>query len=407
MDALTRFLSYVTHYTTSDPDSASAPSSARQLPFGQMLLEQMRELGLQELQQDAAGNVQGLLPGRGAPDAPALALIAHMDTAPDAPGEGVQPQVVRCTGEDYPLASGAVIRAAECPGWQACRGQDVVLTDGTTLLGADDKAGIAEILTMVELLQADSRPHGPVRVVFTTDEEVGRGVEGLDVEQLGCAWGYTVDGGALGELEYENFNAADAKVLIRGVNIHPGDAKGIMVNALKLAMEFQAALPPQMCPECTSDREGFLHLHRLSGDVSAAHLDYLIRDHDAAAFAEKKALLRQAAEALNAHWGKGTAQVEIIDSYYNMKEKILPHRHLIDRAEAAFLKNGVQPHHIPIRGGTDGAMLSYQGLPCPNLSIGGYQFHSVREFIPVAALETMSQVLADLVCSFAIPFSDQ
>ena len=276
----------------------------------------------------------------------------------------------------------------------------LLVTDGSTLLGADDKAGVAEIMTAVEKLIASGAPHGEVRVVFTTDEEVGRGTEGLDVRELACDWGYTVDGGELGVYEYENFNAAAARVRVHGVGIHPGSAKNIMKNAATIAMELHSLLPSDQVPEKTEGYEGFIHLTDMSGDVVEAELDYIIRDHDRTLFEEKKALVRAAAEEINRRYGEGTAEAEITDTYYNMREKIEPHRHLLDRAEAAYRACGVTPRTEAIRGGTDGAVLTWMGLPCPNLSTGGYNYHGVHEFIPVDSLAVMPDVLLEIIGSF-------
>ena len=273
------------------------------------------------------------------------------------------------------------------------RGQVLLVTDGSTLLGADDKAGVAEIMTAVEKLIASGAPHGELRIVFTTDEEVGRGTEGLDVKELACDWGYTVDGGELGVYEYENFNAAAALVRVHGVGIHPGSAKNIMKNAATIAMELHSLLPADQVPEKTEGYEGFIHLTDMSGDVVEAELHYIIRDHDRTLFEEKKACVRAAVGEINRRYGEGTAEADISDTYYNMREKIEPHRHLLDRAEAAYRACGVAPRTEAIRGGTDGAVLTWMGLPCPNLSTGGYNYHGVHEFIPVDSLAVMPDVL--------------
>ena len=348
---------------------------------------------------DSAGNVIATLPASEGVTAPVLALIAHMDTSPDAPGENVQPRVVRYEGGDLPLSDTVSLTESLCPGLSAHAGEELIVTGGTTLLGADDKAGIAEIMAAVELLH--SRPHGEVRVVFTTDEEIGCGVDGLDVAELDCDYGYTVDGGPLGEIEFENFNAASAVLTVHGVGVHPGSAKNVMINAATAAMTFHAMLPEDEVPEKTDGYEGFFHLTEMSGSVTEATLRYIIRDHDRERFEEKKALFADCAARLNEIYGDGTAEAQINDSYYNMKEKVLPHFHLIERAENAFRANGVEPQCVPIRGGTDGARLSWDGLPCPNLSTGGYNYHGVREWIPADSLEAMTNVLVTLTESFA------
>ena len=397
--ARSRFLRYVTYYTTSDEHTGASPSTERQKDLGRVLLAELTALGLTGARMDSAGNVIATLPASEGVTAPVLALIAHMDTSPDAPGENVQPRVVRYEGGDLPLSDTVSLTESLCPGLSAHAGEELIVTDGTTLLGADDKAGVAEIMAAVELLH--SRPHGEVRVVFTTDEEIGCGVDGLDVAELACDYGYTVDGGPLGEIEYENFNAAAAVLTVHGVGVHPGSAKNVMVNAATVAMDFHALLPEDELPEKTEGYEGFFHLTDMEGGMAKATLRYIIRDHDREKFEEKKALFAACAEKINEVYGDGTAEVDITDSYYNMKEKILPHFHLIERAENAFRANGVAPMCVPIRGGTDGANLSWAGLPCPNLSTGGYNYHGVREWIPSASLDVMTNVVVTLTASFA------
>jgi tripeptide aminopeptidase len=401
MDVLERFLRYVQVPTASDETTGTHPSTDCQLVLIRQLADEMKELGLTGIEIDEGGNVVGTLPGNCDRAVPAIALVAHVDTSPDAPGVGVKPRVVHYEGGAIELSPGISLSPRQFPCLKECEGLDLVVTDGTTLLGADDKAGVAEIMTAAERLIASDRPHGDVRLVFTTDEETGDGVDGLDVKKLACQYGYTVDGGPLGELEYENFNAASAVVTVRGVGIHPGSAKDRMVNASTVAMKLHAMLPAEQVPERTEGYEGFLHLHEMRGDVTHAELHYLIRDHDRAKFEQKKHDLTSACAILNAQLGEGTATVTITDSYYNMREQLAPHMHLIERAKAAFERNGVKPHTQPIRGGTDGARLSYMGLPCPNLSTGGYNYHGVYEFIPVQSLRTMPDVLCDLIYSFA------
>ena len=331
---------------------------------------------------------------------PVIGFIAHVDTSPDMSGKEVKPRVIEeYDGGDIALNENTVLSPEDFPILSRSIGKHLIVTDGTTLLGADDKAGVAEIMAAVELLQG--RPHGEVRVVFTTDEEIGCGVDGLNVAELACDYGYTVDGGPLGEIEYENFNAASGDVTFRGVGVHPGSAKNVMVNAATVAMAFHAMLPADEVPEKTDGYEGFFHLTEMSGSVTEATLRYIIRDHDRERFEEKKALFADCAARLDEIYGDGTAEAQINDSYYNMKEKILPHFHLIERAENAFRANGVEPQCVPIRGGTDGARLSWDGLPCPNLSTGGYNYHGVREWIPADSLEAMTNVLVTLTESFA------
>ena len=395
-----RFLQYIAVSTASDDESTESPSTVRQLELSRRLAEEMLSMGLKNVHMDRCGNAIGTLPATEGVRAGTLALIAHVDTSPDASGENVRAREVLYTGEDIELGHGVVLSEKQFPAMKDVRGKVLLVTDGSTLLGADDKAGVAEIMTALEKLIASGAPHGELRIVFTTDEEVGRGTEGLDVKELACDWGYTVDGGELGVYEYENFNAAAAFVRIHGVGIHPGSAKDIMKNAAAIATKFHALLPAEQVPEKTEGYEGFIHLTDISGDVVEAELHYIIRDHDRTLFEEKKALVRAAADEINRVYGTGTAEAEITDTYYNMREKIEPHRHLLDRAEAAYRACGVPARAEAIRGGTDGAVLTWMGLPCPNLSTGGYNYHGVHEFIPVDSLEIMPDVLLKIIGSF-------
>lgn len=395
-----RFLQYIAVSTASDDESTESPSTVRQLELSRRLAEEMLSMGLKNVHMDRCGNAIGTLPATEGVRAGTLALIAHVDTSPDASGENVRAREVLYTGEDIELGHGVVLSEKQFPAMKDVRGKVLLVTDGSTLLGADDKAGVAEIMTALEKLIASGAPHGELRIVFTTDEEVGRGTEGLDVKELACDWGYTVDGGKLGVYEYENFNAAAALVRIHGVGIHPGSAKDIMKNAAAIATKFHALLPAEQVPEKTEGYEGFIHLTDISGDVVEAELHYIIRDHDRTLFEEKKALVRAAADEIKRVYGAGTAEAEITDTYYNMREKIEPHRHLLDRAEAAYRACGVPARAEAIRGGTDGAVLTWMGLPCPNLSTGGYNYHGVHEFIPVDSLEIMPDVLLKIIGSF-------
>ncbi len=395
-----RFLQYIAVSTASDDESTESPSTVRQLELSRRLAEEMLSMGLKNVHMDRCGNAIGTLPATEGVRAGTLALIAHVDTSPDASGENVRAREVLYTGEDIELGYGVVLSEKQFPAMKDVRGKVLLVTDGSTLLGADDKAGVAEIMTALEKLIASGAPHGELRIVFTTDEEVGRGTEGLDVKELACDWGYTVDGGELGVYEYENFNAAAALVRIHGVGIHPGSAKDIMKNAAAIATKFHALLPAEQVPEKTEGYEGFIHLTDISSDVVEAELHYIIRDHDRTLFEEKKALVRAAADEINRVYGTGTAEAEITDTYYNMREKIEPHRHLLDRAEAAYRACGVPARAEAIRGGTDGAVLTWMGLPCPNLSTGGYNYHGVHEFIPVDSLEIMPDVLLKIIGSF-------
>ena len=399
--AKSRFLRYVTYYTTSDDFTGTSPSTERQKDLGNVLMQELEALHLEDVHMDDCGNVLATLPASEGVDAPVIALIAHMDTAPDASGENVKPRLVRYEGGELKLNDSVSLTEALCPGLESHVGNELIVTDGTTLLGADDKAGLAEIMAAVETILEKNLRHGEVRIIFTTDEEIGHGTDGLDVQELGCDYGYTVDGGPLGEIEYENFNAAAAVLTVHGVGVHPGSAKNVMVNAATVAMDFHALLPEDEVPEKTEGYEGFFHLTDMEGGMAKATLRYIIRDHDREKFEEKKALFAACAEKINEVYGDGTAEVDITDSYYNMKEKILPHFHLIERAENAFRANGVTPMCVPIRGGTDGANLSWAGLPCPNLSTGGYNYHGVREWIPSASLDVMANVVVTLTASFA------
>ena len=404
MTVIERFLKFVSFDTTSSETSGQHPSTPNQKVLGEELVRQMLALGICDAHMDDAGYVYGTIPANCAKDLPVYGLIAHMDTSPDAPGGPIHARITEAyDGGDIVLneAQGIVLSPRDYASLQKHVGKRLIVTDGTTLLGADDKAGIAEIMAAVETILEKNIKHGEVRTIFTTDEEIGHGTDGLDVQELGCDYGYTVDGGPLGEIEYENFNAAAAVLTVHGVGVHPGSAKNVMVNAATVAMDFHALLPEDEVPEKTEGYEGFFHLTDMEGGMAKATLRYIIRDHDREKFEEKKALFAACAEKINEVYGDGTAEVDITDSYYNMKEKILPHFHLIERAENAFRANGVAPMCVPIRGGTDGANLSWAGLPCPNLSTGGYNYHGVREWIPSASLDVMTNVVVTLTASFA------
>ncbi|SBV95095.1 Peptidase T [uncultured Eubacteriales bacterium] len=401
MDVLERFLRYVSFDTQSDSESETVPSSEKQKVLGAALAAELSQIGLQNAHMDDRGYVYGWLPASaGCEGAPCVGLIAHMDTSPDLSGAEVKPRVVDYQGGDILLNAekSLSMKAAEFESLARYKGQQLVVTDGTTLLGADDKAGVAEIFTAVEYLVAHPEiRHGRIAVGITPDEEVGRGADHFDVEGFGAAVAFTVDGGELGEIEYENFNAANAGVYIHGVNIHPGSAKDKMKNALLIAIEFASLLSPAETPGHTEGYEGFYHLHRMEGNESEASLHLLIRDHDKDKFEGKKTHLKRCADFLNKKYGPLTVELAVKDSYYNMKEKIEPHMYLIHRAKAAMKKAGVEPIVTPIRGGTDGARLSYMGLPCPNLSTGGANFHGRNEYVPVRSLEKMVEVLVNLV----------
>ena len=400
MKAYERLLHYVSFDTTSHEDSTSCPSTPSQLILADALAEEMKKLGFAQVRQDKSGYVYGMLPASRGVQAPVIGLISHMDTSEDAPGTGVKPRIVKAyDGGTLVLneEKKIVLRPEDSPNLAACVGSDLIVTDGTTLLGADDKAGIAEILTAAEELNRRGIPHGAVAVAFTPDEEIGRGTEKFDVKGFGADFAYTVDGGAVGNLEYENFNAAGAIVSIRGRGVHPGDAKNKMINAAQCAVEFHSMLPAAETPEHTEGYEGFYHLIRMAGSVENAELRYIIRDHDRAKFEARKETVRRIADYLNQKYGAGTFELKIKDSYYNMKEKIEEHPEIIARAEQAMREAGISPRAVPIRGGTDGAQLSFLGLPCPNLPTGGQNFHGRFEFIPIQAMDKMVEVLLNLV----------
>ena len=397
MNITERFLKYVSFDTQSDEFSETCPSTPKQKLLGAALVEEMQSMGIADAHMDDNGYVYGSIPGD--PSLPTIGLIAHMDTAPDAPGANVRPQIVEYTGGDILLNQEKDIwmRASEYPGLENHKGKHLIVTDGTTLLGADNKAGVAEIMTAAQFLLKARMNHATLKIAFTPDEEVGRGADLFDVEKFGADYAYTVDGGPVGELEYENFNAAGAKAVFHGLNIHPGSAKDKMVNSQYMAMEFQSLLPPMEKPEHTEGYEGFIHLTDMEGTVEETTLRYIIRDHDAQKFAQKKAAMEQAAGLINSRYGEGSVELTIRDSYYNMREKIEPCMYIIDRAKKAMTNVGMKPVEVPIRGGTDGARLSFMGLPCPNLCTGGENFHSRYEFIPVEDMQACADLLVQIL----------
>ena len=399
MDLIKRFLTYVSYDTTSDEESETTPSTAKQLRLGAYLRDKMEAIGLTDVRFDEFGYVYGVLPATpGYENAPKIGLIAHMDTAPAVSGTDIRPRIVRYEGGDIQLNEKVAIRRADFPFLDKYVGKEMIVTDGTTLLGADDKAGVAEILSAVEYLIAHPEiPHGRIAVGITPDEEVGRGADHFDVEGFGCDFAYTVDGGALGELEYENFNAASARFFIHGVNIHPGGAKNRMKNAALIAAELVTMLPQAEAPAHTEGYEGFYHVGAIQGDESEARVDMIIRDHDMQIFESRKAFVTRLTDYLNGKYGEGTVELRLRDSYYNMKEKILPVMFVIERAKKAFLDLGIEPIISPVRGGTDGARLSFMGLPCPNLSACGYNFHGVHECVPVEDMYKMVEVLVRIM----------
>ena len=391
-----RFLRYIQVETTSCEANECCPSTPGQKVLGEMLAREMREMGMKDAFMDENGYVYGWIPAKGAEGAPAIGLIAHMDTSDAVPGTTVPQIIPEYDGGVICLKNGVEISGfGFLPG---LKGQELIVTSGDSVLGADDKAGVAEIMTLCERMLAPDAPnHGKICVAFTPDEEIGRGADLFDVKGFGADFGYTVDGGALGELEYECFNAASCIVRVKGVNIHPGSAKNQMINASLVAMEFAGMLPAWERPEHTEKYEGFYHLTGMSGNEEAAELRYILRDHDGAKLEEKKNMMTAVCEMLNKRYGAGTVTVELKDSYRNMKEIVEQHPEILERAKKAFEENGVEPIIKPIRGGTDGAQLSYRGLPCPNLSTGGYNFHGRKELIPVPAMEKMVGVLCTLV----------
>ena len=393
-----RFLRYVKVETTSCEANERCPSTPGQMILGEMLAAEMRDMGITDARMDRDGYVYGSIPAKGAENAPAIGLIAHMDTS-DAVSGATLPQVIpEYDGEGIRLKNGLEITGFGF--LPALKGQELIVTSGDSVLGADDKAGVAEIMALCErMLAPDAPDHGRICIAFTPDEEIGRGADRFDIEGFGADFAYTVDGGALGELEYECFNAASCIVRVKGFSIHPGNAKNQMINASLVAMEFAGMLPPWERPEHTEGYEGFYHLTGMSGDEEAAELRYILRDHDREKLEEKKKMMIAACEVLNRRYGPGTVSVELKDSYRNMKEIVEQYPEIIERAKKAFTENGVEPIVQPIRGGTDGAQLSFKGLPCPNLSTGGYNFHGRKELIPVPAMEKMVDVLATLVRS--------
>lgn len=403
--AAERFLHYVSFDTQSKDDEEQVPSTEKQRVLAEVLKRELEEMGASDVRMSENGYVYAVLPATTEKPVKALGFISHMDTAPAMSGTDVRPRIVEnYGGGDIVLneEKQIVMRVKDFPGMADCVGKDLIVTDGTTLLGADDKAGVAEIMEMAEFfLSHPEIPHGKICIGFTPDEEVGRGADFFDVEGFGADVAYTVDGGPIGELEYENFNAASGKVEINGRGVHPGSAKGSMINALLVGMEFQSLLPVFENPMYTEGYEGFFHLDQFSGDVESAHMEYIIRDHDREKFEKKKELFEEAAAYLNRKYGEGTVVVKLKDSYYNMKEKIEPENlYLIDIASEAMKALGIAPQVTPIRGGTDGARLSYMGLPCPNLCTGGYNFHGKYEFIPVQSIDTMVEILKDIVIRF-------
>ena len=391
-----RFLRYVKFDTQSDENSETCPSTEKQKSLGAALVKEMQDIGVTDAYMDEYGYVYGTVAGD--PKLPTIGLIAHMDTSPDASGADVKPKIVTFNGEDILLNEerNIYLKESEYDSLRRHRGKRLIVTDGTTLLGADDKAGIAEILTAAEYLMTARRNHCTIKIAFTPDEEIGRGADRFNVDQFNADYAYTVDGGTAGELEFENFNGAGAEVRIHGLNIHPGSAKDKMRNAQRIAMEYDALLPCNEKPEYTAGYEGFIHLTDMEGCVESAVLRYIIRDHDKDKFAAKKEIMQNAADYINQKYGSGTVDLIMQDSYYNMREKIEPVMHIIDHAKEAMLAVGIEPRLVPIRGGTDGARLSFMGLLCPNLCTGGENFHGRFEYIPVEDMELCVKLLVEI-----------
>ena len=399
-----KFLRYVAFETTSDENGTTHPSSLKELDLSRQLVKEMLALGIADASLDENGYVMGTIPANIDAKVPVLGFISHVDTSPDASGKDIKPQIIpNYDGTDIPLKGvpGLALRVEDFPEMLDYKGQTLITTDGTTLLGADDKAGVAEIMTAAEyLLTHPEVKHGTIKIGFTPDEEIGCGVDFFDVKKFGADYAYTMDGGAIGELEYENFNAAGVKIHIQGCNIHPGYAKGKMVNAMHVGMELAALLPVAQRPESTTGYEGFFHLTGFNGTVEEASMSYIIRDHDRALFEQKKALMESAVAYINKKYGD-IVTLEMRDQYYNMREMVEPHYFIVEKAIQAMEMAGIVPKVQPIRGGTDGARLSFMGLPCPNIFAGGHNFHGKLEFVPVESMEKATQVILNLVDLYA------
>ena len=395
MNIVERFLNYTKFDTQSSEESETIPSTSKQLLFADYLRQELIDEGFADVEMDDKGYIYATMKGNVDKKVPVIGFISHYDTSPDCSGANIHPRIVeQYDGTDIVLSEGIVMRTDKFPEMLQHKGEDLIVTDGTTLLGADDKAGIAEIIqAMCYLRDHPEVKHGDIRVAFNPDEEIGMGAHHFDVEKFGCQWAYTMDGGDLGDLEYENFNAAAAKVRIKGVSVHPGYAKGKMVNANRLAAEFAALLPADETPETTEGYQGFFHLLGIQSNIEKAQLSYIIRDHDRKLFERRKATILECGQAINDKYGEGTCEVEVNDQYYNMKEKIDPNMHVIDLVLKAMQDCGVPPKVEPIRGGTDGAQLSFKGLPCPNIFAGGVNFHGPYEFVSVQVMEKAMRVI--------------
>lgn len=399
-----RFLRYVAVDTQSDPDSESQPSTARQLDLLKMLKDELEGMGI-KAELDEYGYVMASIPSNCGNDVPAVGFIAHVDTSPDASGKDIRPQIIHdYDGGDIPLKGvpGMALKTSDFPELAEYKGQTVITTDGTTLLGADDKAGVAEIMSMAEYVMTHPEfRHGEIKIGFTPDEEIGRGVVKFDVEKFGARYAYTMDGGKIGELEYENFNAASATIHIQGRNIHPGYAKGKMLNAILIGMELNSLLPVEQRPEYTDGYEGFFHITGFNGTVEEADFSYIIRDHDLGLYEKRKETLLKCVDFINGKYGEGVATADIRHQYYNMRKEVEPHYHIIEKAVKAMEAEGITPIIRPIRGGTDGANLSFMGLPCPNIFAGGHNFHGKLEYVPVESMEKATKVILNIISLFA------
>ena len=401
MNLLERFLKYVSIHTTSDENTGLVPSTPQQMEFAKILAEELKDMGMQDVSLDKKGYLMATLPSNIDKDVPTVGFISHLDTSPDMSGKNVKPRIVEnYDGNDIVLneKENIVLSPKQFPELTMYRGQSLVVTNGLTLLGADDKAGIAEIMTAMDyFIKNPDVKHGKVRIAFNPDEEIGLGAHLFDVDKFGCQFAYTMDGGEIGELEYENFNAAGAKVTFYGTNVHPGYAKNKMVNSMKIATKFMATVPANESPEYTDGYEGFYHLTGIGGDVEKTTVSYIIRDHDRKKFEERKAHLQMLVDKINSEFGDNTATLEIKDQYYNMKEKIEPVKYIVDIASEAIRQAGVEPKVKPIRGGTDGAQLSFKGLPCPNIFAGGHNFHGKYEFVPIQSMEKATEVVKNII----------
>ena len=398
MNIIERFLKYTQFDTQSNEESESVPSTSKQLVFARFLYEELKHEGLEDVTLDDKGYIYATLPANTSEKVPVIGFISHYDTSPDCSGADIKPRIVNnYSGGDIELSEGIMLSPKKFPELLQHTGEDLIVTDGHTLLGADDKAGIAEIVQAMVFLKANKNiKHGKIRVAFNPDEEIGMGAHHFDVEKFGCEWAYTMDGGDVGELEYENFNAASAKVTIKGMSVHPGYAKGKMLNASLLATEFVGMMPADETPETTEGYQGFYHLTGMQTQTEQAKLSYIIRDHNREKFEDRKRFIKRVAEEMNTKYGEGTVCVEVNDQYYNMKEKIDPQMHVIDLVLKAMQEVGVAPKVKPIRGGTDGAQLSFKGLPCPNIFAGGINFHGPYEFVPIQSMEKAMQVIVKL-----------